>query len=1308
MADRKTLTEYVAKSDLPKQTKLWLQARVNRWKTDRQVPQYLFRLRNIIQEKPKIRNKKDFRAYQPKEVYVELKIYKDLGGDTRRNVWAFSHAFPDGQWVEEDDEQKFGFTGSGNLKNIIVPKWFMDKVKTETKTIYKKGREAHREFGLLTENLPQGTGKFIQGIQTFGDGSSFLEQLQDVCRQSDEIASIQLALTRSGDQSDCVIQIVSVRDVPAQNLRALPPHLRPLRAWGNVEPLLTHKFMSNNAYSPKFTLKGACIPNALLNTFSVKDEKRVSKPKTSAKGRPRAPALSYQFFWSILHFDKPYPGDANFPALTLEDLDKILKVIKRRARAYDIFEKEIWRSSNYDEVPKKFEVLCLLIKDEHAYVIQDSYTKGWAFRKEDERSNLTYSAKASYMLTEKPPRNFVGFADTLERVKELVTASVPSKNDVNILWTGGEDFNTVCPKLIRDWEYQPDIVEGTGGRISQLKLRFQGTNVLLHLVPFGVTVQTPEFVTAVRSDPNAQPEYVKTLVTLDELNTALLLQHNLRKCLTPELRTEYSPNFQETLLKLRCAPPRIAFQDFDPESKYDVIDFAKSYPSIVRDAKAFAKFSRFDRFVAYDGHTPRRNNLYVWHKRPNAPSNPAFQVQFKDERGLKYGQYLFKWLDFLDIECYAEPFKVVRNPFKLALKAIYDSELPSILKKRPSLLAIGEWGKWRTHFKKAYLSATKEDAVYNQERLGGIILPTPEDFYTLVTYEERVLKDGFLPLQQYIYDEQMYRLAKLIDEVGAGNTLAVNVDCVYLKPGTKVSYPKLDTNTYQNLGKVQVEEHPKSIRARILPSNRVPPVVNPERLYVPKCPEPVALEQIPEPDVIRRIGQERILGIFDDVLQSHRLVLVKSPMPGSGKTTLVLDYIKRMCQYQRCAVACPTNFQARHIDFGQTLYELTGKIATKEHLWGRRTARYDVVVLEEIGQWNNVHWVMFCDYAERNPHTKFIATGDTKQIVPIEHNWNGDKTHKLAYFDRLFNEVFPVHIELMEPKRFKPEHIPRIKEMYRDFWELKLSIAQLCAKYRNKGKAPENAVRVAYRLDVVDYVNEQVHGSKPEYFEGLTLVKVTCCKEDDKIKRGFEVKIARIHDGHIWFEDECERKTYRKGYTLNYVRDNFDYAYAYTGHKLQGRSFDIPVVIYDADFRYTDRNWLWVAFTRSRDPTQIYVLKSPTEYKLNTHFALKKMRQYARDDQAKGRECDLLDHGEAAALQKLTELLEEQNYRCYDPLAEGCDRVLTLGNSKKKHHSDLSFDRTNNDYGHLWFSCDNIKLCCEQCNIRRKDAPIVA
>jgi AAA domain len=1308
MADRQTLLEYISKADLPSRTKASLRARVARWKTDRQVADYLFRMRNMIQENPKIRNKKAFRAYQPKEVYVELKIYREVGNEEGRNVYAFTHKY-NGTWVEEDNV-KFGFTGSDHLRNIIVPKWFMDRVKTETKTIYKKGRLESHGFGRLTEDVPQGTGTFVQGVQTFNDGNTFLEQLQDVCRQSDEIASIELNLTRSAQATDSMVQIVSVRDLPEQNRRAVPIYQRPLRAWGNVEPLLTHKVLLNDDYNPQYNLSFACVLNAVLNTWAIKDQKRVGKPKTSNRGRPRAPEMSYKYLFSIAHFGQPYPGDDKLPPVTLTDLDKILRAMNRRARAYDVFEREVWRSSNYKCVDKKHEILCLLIKDEHAYTIKDSHIKSWLERSErDERSNSTYSAKASYMLTDKPPREFVGVANTLEKVKELVTASVPSKNDIHILWTGEEDFNTVCPQLIRDYEYQPDITQGTGGRISQLKLRFQGTDVFLHLVPFGVTVESPEFVEAERRDTNPdKKEYVKELVTLAELNKALLLQHNLRKCLTPELRSEYAPNFMETLVKYRCAPPRIAFQDFDPDGLYDVVDYSKSYPSILRDAKVFARFSRFDRFLPYDGHRPRHNNLYIWKKRANAPDDPAFQVQFKDRDGVKYGRFLLDWMQYLDIESYAEPYNIVRNPFQQALKAIFDSDLPSILKKLPTNFAIGEFGKWRTHWKKVMLSVTHEDGSYNQERLGGILLQTPGDLYTLVTYEERLLKDGFLPIQQYIYDEQMYRVATLIREVGEDNAIAVNVDGVYLKPGTVVEYQKVDTNTYKNLGRVQVEEKPKRIRARILPSNKVPPVVNHDRLYASKTREAIPLEQVPQPTVIQRIGQERVFGIFDDVLQSHRLVLVKSPMPGSGKTWLVLDYIKRMCAQLQCAIACPTNYQARSIRKDapdavcQTLYELTGKIATKEHLWGRKTSKYDVVILEEIGQWSTVHWSMFCDYAERNPKTKFIATGDTKQIVPIEHNWNGDAAHKMGYFDRIFNEVFPVHIELMEPKRFKPEHIPLVYDMYKNFWELKLSIAQLCDMYGNKGKRPKKAIHVTFRNDVADFVNRKVHGKQPEYFEGLTLVKTTCCKEGDKIKRGFEVKIARIQDNHVWFEDQCEK------YTLDFVGDNFEYAYAYTGHKLQGRSFDIPVRIYDSDFEYADRNWLWVALTRARDPTQVYIEKTPTNNQLNKHFALKKMRQYARDDATKGRECDLLDYGEQVALQKLIELLKEQNYRCYDPLGEGCDRVLTLGSSKKKFQSDLTFDRVNNDYGHLWFSCDNIKLCCEQCNIRRKNNPIVA
>ena len=633
--------------------------------------------------------------------------------------------------------------------------------------------------------------------------------------------------------------------------------------------------------------------------------------------------------------------------------------------------------------------------------------------------------------------------------------------------------------------------------------------------------------------------------------------------------------------------------------------------------------------------------------------------------------------------------KVVPNPFKDALKEIFNSTLPPVLKKKPSLMAIGELGTWERKSPFKRLFTTEEGARLQQERHGGTILPFPEGLFTLVTYEKQVLKDGFLPVHQYIYDEQMYRLANLIEEVGEANVSGVNVDCVFLKPGTAHPYhQKYNTNIYENLGRIQVEPERKRIRAPLFCSKEL---------------EPVELQEVPAPVVHRRIGKERETGAFDDVLSSSRSLLVKSPKPGSGKTQLVLDYLKRCCAGQKVCVACPTNFQARSFgELGVTLYQLTGKGLGREHLWGKKTERYDVVLLEEMTMWSYTHWMMFLEYFERNKgFTKFYATGDTKQIPPIEKNWNGDDANKMAFYERVMDEVFPVQIELLEVKRFLPQHVHIIDAMYVDFWEKMMPLGQLIELYGDSGKVPAAAMEVAYRTDVVDWVNTKAHGKKPEYHEGLVLVK-SSSQSKDPIKRGYEVKVSKLTKTHAWFEDEAKNVCYLKGYTLDAVRKNFDYTYCFTGHKLQGRSFEGAINIYDADFHYACRNWLWVAMTRTRDPTQIFFSRSPVRYVLDDHYIIKKLKQYVRSEAEKGRACDLLDGGDREAIAWFRQELHKVKGRCYSPLND-CDRVLTFSSGSRdgeKFRSNLTFDRVNNEYGELR---GNIRFCCEQCNERRKD-----
>ena len=318
MADqtRKTLLALIQKAPLKKQTKLSLKTRVNRWKTDRQVPEYIFRLRNLIQQGLKIRNIREFQQYLPTEEFLELRIYKEIATGLRKdgsrgNIHAFNNAYPDGVWVEQDGNY-FGNSGeTDNLKNIIVPAWFMKTVPQETKTIYSTN------YSVVGGHNVHSTGNFVKGVQVYGDDTSFLEKLQDVCRESDQIASIELSLTRSGEQSDNMVQIVSVRPMPKQNQKALPAHMRPLRACGQLEPRFTHPALPNYIdkfdyetfrdmfQQPVFHQPLACLWNAFLNTFKEKDDANrfnAKKRKTNA-GRPAKSQMSYETMFGLI-----FPG----------------------------------------------------------------------------------------------------------------------------------------------------------------------------------------------------------------------------------------------------------------------------------------------------------------------------------------------------------------------------------------------------------------------------------------------------------------------------------------------------------------------------------------------------------------------------------------------------------------------------------------------------------------------------------------------------------------------------------------------------------------------------------------------------------------------------------------------------------------------------------------------------------------------------------------------------------------------------------------------------------------------------------------
>ena len=1283
------IRKLINRANLKPSVKVQVSRYVDRLKTERNYAQLLFKLKNIIHENPKLKSFRAFKAYEPAEDYVEIKLFRQLttnpekSNQSARHWFSAKYALADPVWVEYNGEY-FGSATHGDVKDIIVPRWFLENTRKTELDIYRSSK---------TEDTLVSTGSFVDGIQAFGDDTAFLNRLENVARMSDEISALITAESRSGELTDLLIQIVGSRPMPVIPHKQRPAYLRPLAATGGSDPKLSHKAFHNlieNAnwdspeemfQAPVWNHLGACVPNAFLNTFYEGDQKRLA----SIKKREGKLPMNMKNLWKIMFQGKLYPGDNNWPPITLKDIEKACLYWRVKGVAYNTLGQEVWKMSPVSVERYNQGQMCLMIKDNHAFQVSDKWVKGWLTRKDScskvelsERGKASYLA--SYYLRTDAARQFCGWASSVDEFYRIATRQALSDApEIHILWGGCVDLTKVIPEIIVNYPAMPEPrpKHGQNYRASEFKMWLHRKWVFLHEPPFKAPRNMP----------------------LELLNKAVALKHKFKRCLVPENRSTYAPGFKETLVKYRAVPPHIAFQDYDPQEEHIVLDHTKFYISILNEIKKLPKFGIFDRVVAYDGHKVENLTMYGYTVLKAALTSDLL-VMFPADRGFTYGMCLSPYLKYVEIECFVRPMKAVDNPFPPVIDEFFEMEFPDGLsqedekafrksgQKGPLLEGVGELGKVRNTSCDYVFTKSEEEAVAQRLIYGyGTVVCSPAPYFTLKLKREQELKDGYLPVQHLIYDLARFKLAELMRAVGTENVVAVNVDSVFLRKGTPHEFTeKYDTNAYKNLGKVCEEPQTKTVRAKQFQRSAKPPITILPRLQVVKHSRPDK-ELNPE--------------AFDDIFEQGTDIIVLSSMPGSGKSQLLKDYAKRACSDLSVGIVCPTNAQARAVG-GITLYTLVGKTLGTEHMAPRNARFYDAVILEEVGMWNYVDWQMFKEYRDAHPYTRFLANGDTRQIPPIESNWYGPEAYQARFFQEAMDEMFPVQIHLYEPKRFKAEQVPRLKQMYRDFWDLVLPLSALIAKYSRRGMP--KGVCVAYRNDVVGYVNEKEHKGS-EYYPGLTLVKTSSDGKGDlgldglskpKLKKGFEVQVSSVDSGQIQVYDSITDLTY--DFTLEYVRKNFTYAYCYTGHKIQGRSYDCPVVIYDSDFQYVSRNWLWVAFTRARDLDQIYIGDTPSSPELLDHLIIKKLKQYMRDDRVKNRKSDLIQNSEAEAIAWFRGLYDKSKKKCSAPLKD-CTATLWLG-----HKGNLTLDRTNNDFGH---TRSNVRLCCEECNERRKDSHII-
>jgi hypothetical protein len=821
---------------------------INRLKSERNYPDVIFKLRNAIQTRTKFKSLRAFKTYDPPEDYVQVKMFRHIT-EIKGRVNSARHGWAAGILASGGTDPLFvGYEGEiyassnrGEAKDIIVPRWFIDNLKTKRIAINRVGTISDEQIG---------EGDFVAGVQTHNDPDSFLDNLQNVCRQSDEIAAMETAMSRSGELTDFLIQIVSKKPMPDMRQKIRPPYLRPLAAGRDRK--LTHDCFANLIekqfednpeemfFTPVYDHLNACVPNAIMNCFKNNDSKRVNNLKRPASAKP---PITYKTIWKSIFPKEPYPGDDKWPPITLKDAEKACSYWSLQAVAYDIYKNEIWRYTPTTIARKNKIKLCLIVKDNHAFQVSDRFVKMWLTRKTEDVQEMTPTAKssflASYYLNEDPPRVFAGRVKTLIQFYRLAAnhATNPASKETHILWGGENDLTLVAEEMLRDYPNMPEplIQKGSNYRISRLEIKLNNKLVHLHEAPFDADNHS-----------------------VADINAAVAFKHGLIRCLVPENRNNYGPGVKEAFTEHRNAPPHEAFQEYDPTEPHVVLDHIKFYPSILKDLEYLPKFGLFDRVQPYDGHTPEDLSCYGgWLKKTNVPLD--LKVMFPSDQFFDYGLTLKPYLEYIHIDTYLKPMKLVPNPFREILKSVFESVLPTDLKKKAVLYAIGELGKMRNVNTQYSLCRTLEEALYAKAYYGnGVVLPSPSQYFTLKRKSVQDLKDGYLPWQHLIYGVARMRLAKLMRRVGVQNVVAVNNDCVFLKQG--VSHPftdVIDDTDYENLGKVREESKMKLVRAKVKPRGEKRPVV---------------ARVVQKPTIYTRIGQERIDGIFDEILNLENCV----------------------------------------------------------------------------------------------------------------------------------------------------------------------------------------------------------------------------------------------------------------------------------------------------------------------------------------------------------------------------------------------------------------------------------------------------
>jgi hypothetical protein len=333
-------------------------------------------------------------------------------------------------------------------------------------------------------------------------------------------------------------------------------------------------------------------------------------------------------------------------------------------------------------------------------------------------------------------------------------------------------------------------------------------------------------------------------------------------------------------------------------------------------------------------------------------------------------------------------------------------------------------------------------------------------------------------------------------------------------------------------------------------------------------------------------------------------------------------------------------------------------------------------------------------YSELNPDKIVLATGDTDQLESID--LISDSINHDTYMNHCIDTIFPNSVLLKENKRLRGSADKVILQLFKEqIFNEDIPIETTIRKWFKRTKMVKTATNIAFRNSTCELVAKAVRKNlqkTTDYEEGEKLVCRKYLKlKNQKFNVNFEFTIDRIIGDTFTLIDESTDQAFVL--TKDLVQRNFIHSYCRTCHSFQGSSVDDAITIFDTDFYFVTRKWVYTAVTRATDLSKVFfyvghslVTKEVNEDDVLERYLELKVHNYKSQD---------LKAGRPLAENYVT---KQWLFDQYGKTCPGCGDCFRFELYKGRVDGNLTADRIDCEESH---HLNNIAPLCTPCNQKK-------